>query len=264
MKKDMHREVEKCVFFIQNVFKYKGFEHAIVGVSGGIDSAVVTALCVKALGSDKIHGFLLPYGTQKDIEHSISVCNEFGVKYEEKNIKSMVDAFPEDVTKDGVYVDTVRRGNVMARVRMIILYDASARYKGLVVGTSNKTELMLGYFTLYGDGACALEPIGHLYKTEVKEMAKILGVPKAVVSKHPSAGLWDGQTDEGELGLTYATMDRILAKFEELGGDLDLNARFQVVTKIAKECSLPIDEVNRALSVIDKNKFKLQNPMMLG
>lgn len=214
---DCATETERIVKFIQDTFKSKGFNKAVIGISGGIDSAVVAALLVKALGKENVLGYILPYGKQKDFIDARSIFDVFDIYYDvvkegytsknEIDIKEIVDRFP-------CMTDNKRIGNIMARVRMIILFDKSAKHNALVVGTGNKTELTLGYFTLHGDGACALLPIGHLYKTQVRQLAKYLGVPQNIIDKAPTAGLWEGQTDEGEFGATYEEIDEILYRFD--------------------------------------------------
>lgn len=199
------KETEKIVTFIQDTFKKKDFEKAVIGISGGLDSAVVATLLVRALGKENVYGESLPCGEQKDIQDAKLVANKLRIKYEVIDIASAVDGLKKVIG----YQDepNVSIGNIKARTRMIILYDLSAYYNALVVGTGNKTELKLGYFTLHGDGACALEPIGHLYKTQVFELARYLNVPEKIIQKKPSAGFWEGQTDEDELGITYEVID---------------------------------------------------------
>jgi NAD+ synthase len=259
-KLDAKREVEKCIYFIQNIFKYKNFKHAVVGVSGGLDSAVIVALCSRALGNRNVTGLLLPYGEQKDIHHSRSVIDKFNIHAAFFNIKPIVDAFHTD--------DKRRLGNIMARVRMMILYNSSAINNALVVGTSNKTELDLGYFTLHGDGACALEPIGHLYKTEVREIAKELKVPKEVIKKHPSAGLWENQTDEQEIGCSYEIMDKILKIYNPMMKDPNNfrdHSRQEIVNTIVyNHKNIPVSVIDKIITRVEQNKFKLEAPSMLG
>jgi NAD+ synthase len=185
-----------------------GFERAVVGVSGGVDSSLACALAAEALGPDKVLAVRMPYTTSStdSMEHAEMVIRSLGVQEITVPITEMVEPlfgrFPE--------ADPIRRGNIMARARMIVLYDQSAAFGGLVVGTGNKTEILLGYTTLYGDAACALNPLGDLYKTQVRQLARAIGIPEVIIDKPPSADLWVGQTDEGELGFTYAEVDRLL------------------------------------------------------
>ncbi len=194
--------------FIREEITRTGFSRAVVGVSGGIDSATTVTLCARALGPENVLAVRMPYRTSSpsSLEDAQAVIDMLGIRHETVDITPMVEPFFE-VTPD---MDKKRRGNVMARERMIVLYDRSAAFGGLVVGTGNKTELLLGYTTLFGDSACAINPLGDLYKCQVRQLAAYLGVPKRIIEKPPSADLWVGQTDEGELGFTYDEADQIL------------------------------------------------------
>ena len=181
--------IEKIlVSFIRGEVKKAGFDNVILGLSGGIDSAVSGALAVKALGSEHVIGIMMPYqsSSPESLKDAELVASTFGFKTEKIEITAAVDAFTKSVHLEK---DMLRRGNVMARMRMITLYDVSARVKGLVIGTSNKTELLLGYGTLFGDMASAFNPIGDLYKTQIRELARHLGVPSKIIDKIPTADL---------------------------------------------------------------------------
>ncbi len=185
-----------------------GVSRAVVGLSGGIDSALVATLATKALGAENVLAVLMPYrasnpSSRADAEEMVE---QLGIQSKLIEITPIVEPYLS-AHVDG---DEKRRGNIMARARMIILYDQSSAFGGLVVGTSNKTETLLGYTTQFGDNAAALQPIGDLYKTQVWQLAEAVGVPPHIVDKAPSADLWSGQTDEGELGFTYAMADQIL------------------------------------------------------
>ena len=195
--------------FIHSEITRSGYySRAVVNLSGGIDSAVSFALAVEALGDQNVLAIRLPYKTSSadSLEHAQMLIDQFGSASLTIPITEMVDPL---IAREPD-MSAVRKGNIMARLRMIVAYDQSEAFKGLVVGTGNKTEILLGYTTLYGDSACALNPIGDLYKTQVRQLARALNIPAAIVSKPPSADLWTGQTDEGELGFTYADVDKLL------------------------------------------------------
>ncbi len=196
------------VKFISDSVRKNGFNNGILGVSGGIDSALVLDLTVKALGKDNTFALLMPYRTSSDdsLSDGKLICDKLGVNYEIIDITPSIDPyFDKYPTKNKTLI-----GNKCARERMSVLYDFSERKKALVVGTSNKTEILIGYSTLFGDSAAAFLPIGDLYKTEVIELAKYLGIPDPIIRKKPSADLWMDQTDEGEIGFKYETLDKIL------------------------------------------------------
>ena len=195
------------VAFLREETAKSGHKRVVLGLSGGIDSAAVAALAVEAMGAKNVAALFMPYRTSsaESREHARLIAKTFGIGLEEIDITPQVDAY---LARAGE-VDRVRRGNKMARERKSIEYDRSWP-DGLVLGTSNKTELLLGYGTRYGDMACDLNPVGDLYKSQLRELAVLLGVPAVVVSKPPTADLWVGQTDESELGFTYADADLIL------------------------------------------------------
>jgi NAD+ synthase len=194
--------------FIRGQLRQAGFERALVGLSGGIDSALVAYLVAEAIGAERLLCVLMPYATSSDASRSDAeeVVRRLGCPSELVAISPMVDAFFADQPD----APPLRRGNYMARQRMAVLYDRSVTWGGLVVGTSNKTESLIGYTTLFGDSACAFNPIGDLYKSQVRQLAAATGVPDAVIRKAPSADLWPGQTDETEAGFTYPVLDRLL------------------------------------------------------
>ena len=194
--------------FIRAEITRTGLTHAVINLSGGIDSALSCFLAAEALGPQNVLAIRLPYKTSSadSLEHAQMVIDALGVQSITVPITDMVDPL---IQRDPE-MDSLRRGNIMARMRMIVLYDQSVAFKGLAVGTGNKTEIMLGYTTLYGDSACAINPIGDLYKTQVRQLSAALGVPAPIIEKPPTADLWSGQTDEGELGFTYAEVDKLL------------------------------------------------------
>jgi len=194
--------------FIHSEVTRAGFSRAVVGVSGGVDSSLSCTLAAKALGPDNVLAVRMPYETSSpdSLEHAQMLIDQLGVQSTTIPITPMVKPYLEMIPEK----ESVRRGNVMARQRMIVVYDQSMAFKGLVVGTGNKTEILLGYTTLYGDSASAINPLGDLYKTQVRQLAREIGVPEIIVDKPPSADLWVGQTDEGELGFTYEEVDKLL------------------------------------------------------
>ncbi len=194
--------------FIREEVAKSGFNHIVVGISGGVDSATSAFLAARALGAENIWGIIMPYKTSNpdSARHAREVVMRTGIRNETVAITPMVDAYFQSFPD----ADSKRRGNVMARQRMIVLYDRSAQHEALVLGTGNKTEALLGYTTLWGDMACGLNPLGDLYKTQVRQLAAYLGVPDEIIGKPPSADLWAGQTDEDELGFTYEEVDRLL------------------------------------------------------
>jgi NAD+ synthase len=202
--------VRIIVRFIRQEAERAGFSRLVVGLSGGLDSAVALKLSAQALGAANTLAVALPYrdSAPESLDLAEQVARETGVRLETIPITPMADPYLARLPA----ADRVRRGNVLARLRMVVLYDLSARDRALVCGTSNKTELLLGYTTVHGDSACALQPIGDLYKTQVRVVGEYLGVPAAILERAPSADLWEGQTDEGDLGFTYAEADRLLAR----------------------------------------------------
>jgi NAD+ synthase len=238
------------VQFLRDETNNAGFHRGVIGLSGGVDSAVSTALTAEALGKDETIAVLMPYRTSnpKSVEDAKNVVIQLGIRSEVVDISEMVDAYcaVHQIT------DRVRRGNVMARMRMIVLYDFSAREQALVIGTSNKTEIMVGYGTLFGDTASAINPIGDLYKSQIWQLARHLALPSNIVDKVPSADLWEGQSDEAELGCTYPQLDALLYHLvDERRNDDELKA-------------LGYDPafVDRVKSLIRRNQFKRRLPLI--
>jgi NAD+ synthase len=194
--------------FIRSEITRAGFTRAVINLSGGLDSSTSCYLTAEAMGAENVLALRLPYksSTPDSAQHAQLVIDALGVQSLTIPITNMADGlisrFPD--------MDRVRQGNIMARMRMIALYDQSAAFNGLPVGTGNKTEILLGYTTLFGDSACAINPLGDLYKTQARQLAKAIGVPQVILDKPPSADLWLGQTDEGELGFSYAEVDQLL------------------------------------------------------
>ena len=203
--------VDMIAVFLRQTLKKTGKEKLLVAVSGGIDSAVVISLAVKAVGQEKVHALQLPYKDQS-VEDSSLILDQLGLASDHRrviNIEDMVDQVAKNL---GVENNSLRRGNIMARVRMIAVFDLAKQLDALVCGTENKSEKYLGYFTRFGDEASDIEPIQHLYKTQVKVLARQLQLPPVFLQKAPSAGLWADQTDEKELGFSYEQADQVLVE----------------------------------------------------
>jgi len=247
--KNVEKTVEKLTHFIKNVVKKAGARGVVVGLSGGIDSSVVATLCVKALGRDKVLGVIMPErdSDPKDIEHAKMIAEKLGIRYIISDITDILRAFGAGGYIPTREFDKIADGNLKARIRMCILYYFANRRKLLVAGTSNKSELYMGYGTKYGDLSSDFLVIGNLFKTEVRELAKYLGIPQEIINKPPSAGLWKGQRDEEELGITYEVLDRILERIEK-GEDKE---------KISKNLNVPLFQVEEILNRIEANRHKL-------
>jgi len=230
--------------FIHSEITRTGFSRAVIGLSGGIDSALSCYLAAEALGPKNVLAIRMPYkaSSRESLEHAQLVIEATGVQSMTVEITDMVDPliakFPE--------MDHQRKGNIMARTRMIILYDQSSAFKGLVVGTSNKTEILLGYSTLFGDSACALNPIGDLYKAQVRQLSRALDIPSIIIDKAPSADLWAGQTDEDELGFTYEDVDQLFY--------LLIDQRY--TPEECVETGFPENFVQSVVSRVRRNHFK--------
>ena len=232
------------VKFIYEEITKTGLKNGVIGLSGGIDSAVVAVLAKEALGNN-LKAFMLPsqFSSPSSVEDAVKLCKKFDIEYEIISIEPLLRAYPLE--------DKLRLGNFSARMRMAILFDKSAEYKALVLGTSNKTELMLGYGTLFGDLASAINPIGDIYKTEIFEFAKFLGVNEEIINKPPSADLWIGQSDEKELGYSYSQIDPVLIDFVDNRATKD-----ELLKKYDKNL------VEFILKRVYQNQFKRKPPII--
>ncbi len=247
----MQKRFELLEKFLINFLKdevYKtSLSKAVMGLSGGIDSAVVAVLAKKAFGDDLLC-VMMPsqFSSKESISDAKELCKKFGLRYEIVSIEPMLKAYINDS------MNNLRIGNLSARLRMATLYDISARENALVIGTSNKSELLLGYGTLFGDLASAVNPIGDIYKSDIFKFAGYLGIPKSIISKPPSADLWENQKDEDDLGYSYEQIDKVLQKYvdERLSRDELLDIGFE-----EKLCDLVINKIYQ-------NQFKRKPPVI--
>jgi len=236
------------IHFIRDSIRKNGFANGIIGVSGGLDSAVVLALTRRALGRAHVKALLMPYrlSNKESHRHGKLICERLGVDYTVVDISPSVDAYFQRFPSD----NRLLIGNKCARERMAVLYDFSARQRALVVGTSNKSELLVGYSTQFGDAAAAFMPLGDLYKTQIYQLARHLRIPEEIIAKPPTADLWPGQTDEGEIGVSYRTLDEILYRMiDQRHGEAEL-----------RTLGYPLKTVRRIKQMIIRSQFKRTMP----
>jgi NAD+ synthase len=235
--------------FLDNEVRKTGLTKVVVGLSGGLDSAVVAVLAQKTFGNDLLC-VKMPsqYSSQSSLDDADALCRDFNLRNITCSIEPMLEAY-EKLNPD---MDNLRKGNFSARMRMATLFDVSARENALVLGTSNKSELMLGYGTLYGDLASAVNPIGDLYKSEVFELARYLGVTAAIINKPPSADLWDGQSDEADLGYTYEALDGAMRLYVD-----ERLSREEVIEK-----GVDAKMLDMIIGRIFRNHFKRKMPVI--
>ncbi len=228
-------DVADLTGFIRSTIQKIGCKGVVVGLSGGVDSATVTKLCVDALGPEKVLNVFMPSRVTpaEDYKTTSELSSIWGTEYRVVDVQPAVDALAA-VLLSGRETP-LERGNISARCRMIVLYNLAKKRDYIVMGTSNQSELMMGYFTKFGDGACDVTPLANMYKTEVRQIARIIGVPEPIIAKPPSAGLWEGQTDESEMGITYENLDGILYDMEQDRTD----------PQIAADTGLPLSEIER-------------------
>ncbi len=250
--------VKVLVDFIKQETQRFGIQKCVVGLSGGIDSSLAAYLAKKALGSKNLLGVLLPYkdSSPESIRDAFIVAKSLKIKTRKINITDAADALWSNINKTsgGPHFrgDKLRKANILARLRMVCLYDLSSEYKALVLGTSNKSELLLGYTTLYGDSASAINPLGDLYKTQIYQLAELLGLPKQIIRKKPSADLWKGQSDEQELGFTYKLLDELLYYM--------IDQRFSDSELIASGFKPAF--IKKVQTIIRRNQFKRVPPII--
>jgi len=248
--------VKVLVDFIRQETERFGITKLVLGLSGGIDSSVAAYLAKRAIGSKNLIGVLLPYkfSSPESIRDAFIIAEALKIKTRKINITNAADALITSIGSHGANSKNsqVRKGNILARLRMICLYDLSNEYNALVLGTGNKTEILLGYSTLYGDSASALNPLGDLYKTQIWQLAELLKIPKNIIKKKPSADLWAGQSDESELGFTYKQADELLY----LMIDQRLSDKELIAAGFKKEF------IKRVKTLIRKNQFKRVPPII--
>jgi NAD+ synthase len=239
--------------FITDTVSKAGAKGVVIGLSGGIDSAVVTKLCADALGSENVLNVFMPSRVTpaEDYKTTSELSSIWGTEFKVVDIQPAVDALAAVLLSDA---DTpLERGNISARCRMIVLYNLAKKRRYLVMGTSNQSEIMMGYFTKFGDGACDATPLANRYKTEVRQIAALIGVPQPIIDKPPSAGLWEGQTDESEMGIRYEDLDAILYDMEQDMTD----------TQIAEDTGLDkekVSDIRRQVGMMEHKRLPATRP----
>ena len=249
-KLDVKKTKDDIVEFVQNKVSEANAEGLVIGLSGGIDSTLAAFLACEAVGKENVFGIVMPSTTTptEDKLHGTVIAQLLGINYKEIAIDSILNEF---LSVTQLEEDKLSIGNLKARIRMSIIYFYANSKNYLVSGTGNKSEILIGYFTKHGDGACDIEPIGDLYKTDVYQLAKYLEIPQEIIDKPPRAGLWNNQTDEDEIGMTYELLDKIL--YRNLEKDIDAKS-------IADELDIEVDEVNNIINRVYRNKHKSTVP----
>ncbi len=249
---DVKQAANDLVQFLKRSFAEAGFGRAVIAMSGGVDSSCSAALAARALGKENVYPLLLPYGNLNSTRDAEYIIEHLGIP--EANIVTIdIQSLVDPIIAIDSTMDNIRRGNIMARVRMILLYDQAKKRNALVIGTENKTEHLLGYFTRFGDEASDIEPLRNLYKTQVKELARALGLPDEIITNAPTAGLWEGQTDEDEFGFTYEEADEILSMIVDEKASID--------AVVAKGFHRMV--VEKVVKRMKDNEFKHTLPILL-
>lgn len=249
---DLENAQNRIIDFIRDETGRAGVKGVVVGISGGIDSALTATLAVKALGKDRVLGIHMPESSLTpavDSEDAEALADWLGIEYRTIDISGIISAFMAAVP-ESESADRLTKGNLKARTRMSLLYFHANRLNRMVIGTGNKTEILLGYYTKYGDGGVDLEPIGGLYKTGVWELSSRLGIPESLITKKPSAGLWAGQTDEADLGISYVKVDEVLKMIED-GVEPEV---------ILDKTGVSADQLNSVTRRIERNEHKRKAP----
>ena len=247
---DLEKTKNDIVRFIQSKVSEAKADGIAVGLSGGIDSTLSAYLACEAIGKDKVFGIIMPSTTTptEDKIHGVTIAQHLGIEYKEIAIDSILNEFLSVTQLDD---DNLAIGNLKARIRMSIIYYYANQKNYLVSGTGNRSEILIGYFTKHGDGACDIEPIGDLYKTDVYRLSEYLNVPSEIIDKPPRAGLWENQTDEDEIGMSYDLLDRILYLYTEKDNETD---------KIAESLDISADDVDMIIDKIIRNEHKSKVP----
>ena len=252
LKIDPKKVSEKICSFIKSFIIDGGFNGAVIGLSGGIDSSLTAKLTVEAIGADNVLGLIMPTSTssEEDVKDAVFMARRLGIEYEVIDLRNVEKAFWE-ICPHAREMPRIPRGNLMARIRMCTLYIHSNSLNRIVVGTGNKSEILTGYFTKYGDGGVDILPIGCLYKTQVRELARYMGIPEKIILKKPSAGLWIGQTDEDELGISYDLLDKILCGIYDL--------KFPP-KKVAEALEIDYSHVQHVMNLVERSAHKRSLP----
>ncbi len=245
---DCQRTKNRIIEFVRRKAEESGADGIVMGLSGGIDSALTARLCADALGKDKVLGLVMPYKKSQDTDDAMEFAKSIGISHKIVDITETVSVLRENLDSAQ---DKVVLGNMLPRLRMLVLYYYANMMKRLVAGTGNKSEILTGYFTKFGDGACDMLPIGDLYKTQVIELSKFLRIPDGIIEKTPTAGLWEGQTDEKELGISYEDLDEILYRLFDLR---------ESQKKISEKTKISIEKIEKARKRCGQNAHKLKMP----
>lgn len=246
-------DVNELKSFIKSTVTKAGAKGVVIGLSGGIDSAVATKLCADALGPENVLNVFMPSRVTPPEDYKVTseLSSQWGTEFRVVDVQPAVDALAAVLLSDAE--TPLERGNISARCRMIVLYNLAKKRQYLVVGTSNQSEIMMGYFTKFGDGACDMTPLANLYKTEVRQIAALIGVPQPIIDKPPSAGLWEGQTDESDMGIKYEDLDKILHGMEQDRTD----------SQIAADTGLPketISDIRRQVRSMEHKRLPAIRP----